>query len=95
MIITQVVQVEIAGAPRPYTYSWHYDPLDGGTPLTVGDRVELPANQVQEEGSSGTVVRLGSDYAGPMKDIVRVLDGPKAHSPEDELWGGWGQGEYQ
>jgi len=25
---------------------------------------------------------------------VRVIDGPKVQSPEDDLWGGWGTGEY-
>jgi hypothetical protein len=29
-----------------------------------------------------------------MKNIVRVINGPKAQSPEDDLWGGWGTGEY-
>jgi hypothetical protein len=23
-----------------------------------------------------------------------VIDGPKVQSPEDDLWGGWGSGEY-
>lgn len=93
MIITQVVQVEISGAYRPYTYGWTYD-HETGSPLNVGDRVELPPNQVQEEGSSGRVSKLGSDYSGPMKSIVRVIDGPKAPSPEEDLWGGWEAGAY-
>lgn len=94
MIVTQVVQVRIEGAPRRYTYGWGFDPTEGGKPLKVGDRVEIPPNQVQEEGSSATVVELGSDYTGPMKSIVRVIDGPKAPSPEDDLWGGWETGQY-
>lgn len=95
MNVTQVVQVTISGAARRYTYGWVYNPLQGGRALNVGDRVELPPNQVQEEGSSGTVARLGSDYTGPMKSIVRVIDGPKVSGPpEGDLWGGWETGEY-
>ena len=96
MNVTQVVQVKIEGAFRHYTYGWVYDPLAGGRPLAVGDKVEIPPNQVQEEGSAATVVKLGrSDYNGPMKSIVRVIAGPKVGgSPEDELWGGFGTGAY-
>lgn len=94
MNVTQVVQVQIAGAVRRYTYGWVFDPTAGGRPLKIGDRVEIPPNQVQDEGSSATVCALNSDYTGPMKNIVRVIDGPKAPSPEDELWGGWGTGPY-
>jgi hypothetical protein len=92
--VTQKVRVSISGTRREYTYGWVFNPLEGGAPLKVGDRVELPPNQVQAEGSSGTVVAVGSDYDGPMKNIVRVINGPKAQSPEDDLWGGWGTGEY-
>lgn len=95
MNITQVVQVRIEGAVRNYTYGWVWDPETGGQPLKIGDKVEIPPNQVQEEGAAATVVALGSDYNGPMKSIVRVIDGPKAGSPEDDLWGGWGTGEYE
>lgn len=94
MNVTQVVRVKISGTPREYTYGWVFDPLDGGRPLQVGDRVELPPNQVQAEGSSGVVVALSSGYTGPMKNLVRVIDGPKAPAPEDDLWGGWGTGQY-
>jgi hypothetical protein len=92
--VTQVVQVQIEGAVRKYTYGWVFNPLEGGRPLEIGDKVEIPPNQVQEEGSAATVVALNSDYYGPMKNIVRVIDGPKVQSPEDDLWGGWGSGEY-
>jgi hypothetical protein len=92
--VTQVVQVQIEGAVRKYTYGWVFNPLEGGRPLEIGDKVEIPPNQVQEEGSAATVVALNSDYNGPMKNIVRVIDGPKVQSPEDDLWGGWGSGEY-
>lgn len=93
MNVTQVVQVRIAGSRRPYTYGWVYE-LGKGSPLSVGDKVELPPNQVSEEGTAGTVSALGSDYTGPMKNIVRVIDGPKAVSPEEDLWGGWENGQY-
>ena len=33
-------------------------------------------------------------YTGPMKSIVRVIDGPKAGGPEDDLWVGWETGSY-
>ncbi|MFD4474621.1 hypothetical protein ACFWPU_00690 [Streptomyces sp. NPDC058471] len=89
MIIDQVVQVQIGGAPRTYTYSWQFDPAIGGLPLAVGQRVEIPANIVQEDGGSAVVVKLGSTYAGPMKAIVRVIDGPPKESPDDQLWGGF------
>jgi hypothetical protein len=91
--ITQIVQVRIEGAIRRYTYGWTYDAVTG-RPLKVGDKVEIPPNQVQEEGSAATVVALGSDYKGPVKSIVRVIDGPKADGPEDDLWAGWGTGPY-
>lgn len=99
MNVTQVVQVQILGAQRKYTYGWVFDPTEGGTPLVIGDRVEIPPNQVQAEGSAATVVALGSDYTGPMKSIVRKLenrgvDNPKASAPEDDLWGGWEAGQY-
>jgi hypothetical protein len=92
--VTQVVQVEILGTKRRYTYGWVFDPAEGERPLAVGDRVEIPGNQVQTTGGSATVVELGSDYRGPMKSIVRVIDGPKAGAPEDDLWGGWGTGDF-
>ena len=98
MNVTQVVQVSMMGTTRKYTYSWVFDPVEGGEPLAIGDKVELPPNQVQAEGSSGTVTALGSDYTGPMKSIVRKIlaggDGPKASAPEDDLWGGWETGQY-
>ena len=86
MNVEQRVQVGIFGAYRPYSYAWEYDPLDGGLPLKVGDRVELPPNQVQEEGSSGTVVALGTRYKGELKRIVRkIQDGVEQ---DDDLWAG-------
>ncbi len=94
MNVTQVVQVRIGEARRLYTYGWVFDPTKGGRPLSVGDRVELPPNQVQDEGSSGTVEKLSSDYTGEMKSIVRVITGPKAGGPEDDLWAGWEAGSY-
>lgn len=94
MNVTQVVQVKILGSYRNYTYGWVFNPTEGGRPLEVGDVVEIPGNQVQASGGSATVVALNSDYTGDMKSIVRVIDGPKAGAPEDDLWGGWEAGEY-
>jgi hypothetical protein len=93
--VTQVVQVKILGSTRRYTYGWVYAPLEGERPLKVGDRVEIPGNQVQTSGGSAEVVALGSDYTGPMKSIVRVISGPKAGAPEDDLWGDWDSGAYE
>jgi hypothetical protein len=103
MNVTQVVQVQILGAPRKYTYGWVFNPLEGGEALAVGDRVEIPPNQVQAEGSSATVVELGSSYRGEVKSIVRKIvdpmapmgdDSPKVSGPEDDLWAGWETGQY-
>jgi hypothetical protein len=93
VIVEQVVQVQILGAMRTYTYKYDWDP-QAGPALTVGDTVELPPNQVQEEGSSGKVVALGSDYNGPMKKIVRKLTDRRAWDDESEMWEGFGQGDY-
>jgi hypothetical protein len=92
--VTQKVQVQISGSSRRYTYGWVFNPLEGGRPLREGDKVEIPPNMVQADGGSATVVALNSTYDGPLKSIVRVIDGPKAQAPEDDLWGGWGTGEY-
>jgi hypothetical protein len=90
--IEQRVQVRIMGAPRLYTYGWNYDPLNGDLPLGVGDKVIIPANQVQDEETSATVVKLGSDWTGPVKYIVGVV--PPATDTDDELWAGFGEGDY-
>lgn len=69
----QVVQVKFLGTERLYTYAWVFDPGIGVMPLQVGDRVEVPANWLNPDGSSGTVAALGSDYRGKMAEIVRRL----------------------
>lgn len=92
MQIRQVVQVQILGAPRTYTYEYYFDLANGERSLGIGDKVELPPNQVQEEGSSGTVVDLGSNYDGPMKSIVRLIPPPEVSA--DALWEGFGEGDY-
>lgn len=97
MNCTQVVQVKILGPSstgRLFTYGWVFDPEKGGGPLKVGDRVELPGNNVNPDGSSGVVEQLGSDYTGALRSIVRVIDGPKVSAPEEDLWGGWETGSY-
>ncbi|GGR51484.1 hypothetical protein [Streptomyces roseolus] len=92
MKFEQRVQVRILGAQRPYSYSWWFEPAAGVMPLQVGDRVELPPNQVQEEGSSGTVVAVGTSYKGELKSIVRKIE--DAYEREDDLWAGFGEGDY-
>jgi hypothetical protein len=84
--VKQVVRVQILGAPREYTYQWEFDVARGEMPLGVGDRVEIPPNQVQEDGASATVCGLGSDYTGPMKSIVRRI--PRTETAEDDMWEG-------
>lgn len=96
MNIEQRVQVEIMGAPRPYSYAWNFDPMTQ-KPLGIGDIVELPPNQVQEEGSSGTVVALGTSYKGELKEIVRLIRTAEEESyisQEADIWGGFGEGDY-
>lgn len=95
MVIEQTVQVQILGAPRTYTYAWEFDPLAGERPLSVGDKVEIPPNQVQEEGSAATVTALGSDYCGPKKKIIRIIKrASEIDTGDDELWAGFGEGDY-
>lgn len=98
MKIRQVVRVQILGAPREYTYCYHFDmeTVPPNPPLGIGDKVELPPNQVQEEGSSGTVVGHGSEYTGEMKEILgRVKKKPNGDGGGDGLWEGFGQGAYK
>lgn len=93
MNVRQVVQVKILNARRPYTYYYEYDPTVD-RPLQLGTRVSLPPNQVQEEGSSGIVVKFGSDYNGPdMKQIVGIIE-PKPADDEEDRWPGWGSDPY-
>jgi hypothetical protein len=92
MRVEQRVQVRILGAPRLYSYAWWFDPVAGDQPLAVGDKVELPPKQVQEEGSSGTVEALGSSYQGELKEIVRVIR--RGGQTDEDLWGGFGEGDY-
>ncbi|GHF94624.1 hypothetical protein [Streptomyces hydrogenans] len=84
MRVEQRVQVRILNAQRLYSYAWWFDPTAGELPLQIGDKVELPPNQVQEEGSSGTVVAVGTSYKGELKSIVRLLwkdgEGPDSSS---------------
>lgn len=95
MKVSQTVQVQILGAPRVYTYDWLFDPAAGERPLTVGDRVEIPPNQVQEEGSAATVTALGSDYYGPKKRIIRLIDiAERSGDMSDDIWAGFGEGDY-
>lgn len=67
--------------------------MAGETPLLVGDKVELPGNQVQEEGSSGVVVAVGTSYRGELKSIVRKIQ--DAYERDDDLWAGWNEGIYE
>lgn len=82
--VRQVVQVSIMGTRRLYTYAYEFEP--GVTaPLAVGDKVEIPGNMVTEDGGAGTVARLGSDYGGELRYIVRKIEPKPA---EDDLWAG-------
>lgn len=92
MKVQQVVQVQILGSKRPYTYAYTFDPQEGGMPLRLGAKVEIPGNMVTEGGGAATVVKFGSDYTGPMKEIVRVIEDERREDPG--LWGGFGTGDY-
>lgn len=70
----QVVQVKFLNTERLYTYRWRFDPVGGVLPLQVGERVEVPANWMSPEGSSGIVAELGSEYNGEMAEIVRRIE---------------------
>jgi hypothetical protein len=70
----QVVKVRFVGTTRLYSYLWRIQPEEGRMPLQVGDRVEVPANWLNPDGSSGTVAELGSDYTGQMAEIVRKIE---------------------
>lgn len=72
--MVQIVKVKFAGTDRLYSYIWRFYPADGGTPLQVGERVEVPGNWLNPEGSSGVVAELGSDYEDRMADIVRRVE---------------------
>lgn len=71
MLTRQFVQVQFLGANRLYTYAWDFDPAEGEQALRLGERVAVPPNVMQEEGGSGIVAVLGSDYTGPVEQIVR------------------------
>jgi hypothetical protein len=62
----QIVSVDI-GESRPFAYIW------GGEPLTVGDRVLLPANWFRTSPFEGEVVKVGSSFQGAMVDVLRKL----------------------
>ena len=52
-----------------YTY------YDGGLGAEVGDEVLLPASWVPgSEGRTGLVTAIGSDYTGPTKSILRIVN---------------------
>lgn len=67
--MSQVVEVEIQPG-RPWAYQW-----TGQTLLKVGDRVAVPARSDRPMHQFlewvGPVVKLGSDYDGPLRKIIR------------------------
>ena len=67
---TQVVTVEIPGAPRHYAYKW-----EGEEALVIGDTVVIPPNWVNNDYSRATVVRYGGsdEYRGPLAEIVEKV----------------------
>ena len=50
-----------------YAYTWR------GAPLLVGDRVVIPDNWLFRA-HEGTVTGIGSDYDGPLSEIVSVVE---------------------
>lgn len=66
----QLVQVRFDTGPQLYTYSWEWS-IDGMVPpLKVGDRVTVPANWRTPHPSDATVAALGSDFMGPVREII-------------------------
>ena len=65
----QIVEVSLRPGSQ-WAYQW-----TGATPLKVGDRVAVPAAahtpMAQFIEWVGPVVRLGSDYRGPLRKIIR------------------------
>lgn len=67
--MSQRVEVAIYGADKTFAYEWH-----GDTPLSVGDRVLLPANWRNNEPFPGTVWSLEpGSYQGPLVAILEKL----------------------
>jgi len=69
----QVVQVSFRPGTA-YTYRW-----DGDVPLAVGESVAVPAAGTPPSGLSiqliGQVVKIGSDYAGPLVAVTeRIIE---------------------
>ena len=67
--MSQVVEVSIRPGSQ-WAYRW-----TGRTPLKVGDRVAVPARPDRPMHQYiewvGPVVKLGSDYDGPLRKIIR------------------------
>jgi len=61
--MTQVVQIEVSEGGRAYTYR-------APDEVKVGDVVVAPTRTGQ---MTGTVVKLGSSYTGPMLEITEVI----------------------
>lgn len=68
--MSQLVQVVFDNddSNRTYCYRWK-----GSVPLTPGDRVLVPPSWASKDPKHATVAAVGSDYDGPVKDIVGVV----------------------
>jgi hypothetical protein len=66
------IRVAFSSSSNAYTYNWP-EWMPGPAP-DIGDVVEIPPNWAFPEGGrTGVVVAVGSDYTGPLSDIVRVV----------------------
>jgi hypothetical protein len=66
--MNQAVQVKFLDTDQAYSYTWEFE---DGKPLKIGERVEVPPNSYNPEGSSGIVVGYGTTYTGKLAKIVR------------------------
>lgn len=63
---------------RTYTYAWP----DSAETLADGDRVVVPGNDFDADPKLATVEGVGSDYTGPVKDLLGVVRGPYILGPD-------------
>lgn len=67
---TQIVRVAFPEGGRVYSYKWN-----GEVPLKMTDTVVTPANWKNKEEGLAVVVGFGTDFTGPLAEIVRLHRG--------------------
>lgn len=69
MAVQQVVEVETASKVKTLAYLW-----EGENPLALGDWVRVPPNWYKNNPQVLKVVRLTSDYVGPLAIIMEKIN---------------------